>query len=153
MVDSAPVRRSEIVGALSLATDLGMGLPLETGLRAAVLAAGLAREVDPDIAADAYALALLRFVGCTADASGVNAFFGDEIAFNTDAVAAMYDDPASMLRFMLARAGAGHGPLTRTVTAVRLAATAAARAGGPSERWLPWASKPTSHSTDAGSMR
>jgi HD-GYP domain-containing protein (c-di-GMP phosphodiesterase class II) len=121
-----PVRRAEVVGTLSLATDLGMGLPLETGLRAAVLAAGLARaaRAEESVAADAYALALLRFIGCTADASGVNDFFGDEIAFNAEAVPRFYGNPLSALRFMLGRAGTGQPPVERMATLARFVATA-----------------------------
>jgi hypothetical protein len=36
-----PIRAAEVVGALSLATDLGTGQPLEHALRSAVLAVRL----------------------------------------------------------------------------------------------------------------
>jgi hypothetical protein len=35
--DERPIRAAEVVGALSLATDLGTGQPLEHALRSAVL--------------------------------------------------------------------------------------------------------------------
>ena len=78
-----PLRRAELLASLSLAADLGMGQPLESAQRTAILtvalgrAAGLrARELK-----DAYYLAFLRYVGCTADAPIAAAVFGgDEIA-------------------------------------------------------------------------
>lgn len=114
----APIRRAELVGALSLATDLGVGLPLESGLRGAVLAADLARTtgLGEDEAADAYALAHLRFIGCTADSHTMASFFGDEIAFNAEAVPAFYGGSAEVMRFMLTRLDAGGQPLHRLRT-------------------------------------
>ncbi|MBO0818445.1 MAG: LuxR family transcriptional regulator, partial [Actinobacteria bacterium] len=42
---SGPLRLAEAVGALSLATDLAMGQPLEHGLRTAVLAVRVAQAI------------------------------------------------------------------------------------------------------------
>jgi hypothetical protein len=42
---SRPLRLAEAVGALSLATDLAMGQPLEHGLRTAVLAVRVAQAM------------------------------------------------------------------------------------------------------------
>ena len=42
---SRPLRLAEAVGALSLATDLAMGQPLEHGLRTAVLAVRIAQAM------------------------------------------------------------------------------------------------------------
>ena len=67
---SARVRLAEPVAALSLATDLGMGQPLEQALRTCLLAVAAGSELGLDGAtrSDSYYLALLRFVGCTSDA-------------------------------------------------------------------------------------
>ena len=40
------VSRAEVVGALSLATDVGMSLPLESGLRICRLAVALAEQAE-----------------------------------------------------------------------------------------------------------
>jgi HD-GYP domain-containing protein (c-di-GMP phosphodiesterase class II) len=63
------VRLGELLGALSLATDLAAGLPLETSLRTCVLATRLARLVGitgPGELAEVRRATLLRHLGCTA---------------------------------------------------------------------------------------
>jgi len=122
---SGPLRRAEVVGALSLATDLGLGLPLESGLRGAVLAAGLARHLGADdvTAEDAYSLAVLRFIGCTASSDVAADFFGDEIAFNAESVPAFYGDPSEVGRFMLSRLGGGAGAGHKVATLGRFLVT------------------------------
>src|SRR5690606_11589608 len=78
------IRLAELVAALSLATDLGTGQPLEHALRTCLLAtvAGEQLGLRSSALGDVYYLALLRFVGCTADAHEEAALVGgDEIAF------------------------------------------------------------------------
>ena len=57
-----PIRAAEVVGALSLATDLGIGQPLEHALRTAVLAVRLGElaEASAQELVDTYYVALLR---------------------------------------------------------------------------------------------
>ena len=57
---------------------LGMGRPLETAQRTAILAVALGRAAGlaPRDLKDAYHLAFLRFVGCTADAPLAAAILG-----------------------------------------------------------------------------
>lgn len=64
------VRAAELIAALSLATDLGMGLPFEHGLHSTLVAMRLAdkRAVDARTASQVYYGCLLFYVGCTADA-------------------------------------------------------------------------------------
>lgn len=58
---SRPLRLAEAVGALSLATDLAMGQPLEHGLRTAVLAVRMAQAMGlPERARLARAAAMAR---------------------------------------------------------------------------------------------
>lgn len=68
-VDSDRVRTAEVVAALSLATDLGMGFPFEHGLGATSLAMRLAGllEVDSDTATGVFYSSLLMYSGCTTD--------------------------------------------------------------------------------------
>lgn len=77
-----PLHVSELLAALSLATDLGTGHPLERALRTCLIAVRLGEIAQVDEAAlkDAYYVALLRFVGCTADMQALSATFGDEQA-------------------------------------------------------------------------
>jgi HD-GYP domain-containing protein (c-di-GMP phosphodiesterase class II) len=76
------VRRNEVIGVLSLATDFAIGQPLGYGLRSAVASVALARAMglSDGIATEAYYHGLLRYCGCTAETDKLNALFGDEIA-------------------------------------------------------------------------
>ena len=78
-------RLAELTVALSLATDLGTGQPMEHGLRTTWLSLQVAKALGLDGAAQScvYYVALLRFVGCTSDSSETAAMSGgDELAFN-----------------------------------------------------------------------
>ena len=71
--------------ALSLASDLGTGQPVDHGLRTCWLSLAVADALDLDEAMRScvYYVALLRFVGCTSDASETAMLAGgDDIAFN-----------------------------------------------------------------------
>jgi HD-GYP domain-containing protein (c-di-GMP phosphodiesterase class II) len=77
------LRLAELMAAISLATDLQHGYPLETGLRRTLLAVGLARELglEGQDLSDVYYTALLEQLGCTGGAHELAAFVrGDEIA-------------------------------------------------------------------------
>jgi len=76
-------RRAELIAALSLAIDLGLGLPLEHMLRSCWIAMRLADLVGAG-AADretAYYGGLLAWIGCHADSEEFAELFGDDIAF------------------------------------------------------------------------
>ncbi|HEY7269001.1 MAG TPA: HD domain-containing phosphohydrolase, partial [Dehalococcoidia bacterium] len=82
MSEESP-RLAELVGGLSLATDLGAGLGMETALRTCLLAVELGRGlgVQGEALRDVYYTALLRFIGCTAYAHETAAQFGgDDLA-------------------------------------------------------------------------
>ncbi len=75
------MRLLEVIGPLSLATDLGNGQPLETALRCALLGAALSRihgfaaeEVDA-----AFWAGILRFGGCIATSFEEASFTGDDL--------------------------------------------------------------------------
>src|SRR3712207_6410215 len=74
------VRLAEVVAALSLATDLGTGHPIERSLRSCLLGLhfGGALGLGDAQLREIYYVALLRWVGCTADTTR-SAIFGDEI--------------------------------------------------------------------------
>jgi hypothetical protein len=80
---------AEIVAALSLATDLGYGQPMEHVLRSSVIALRLSATLGLDDAerASVYYVGLLACVGCFADAHEQARWFGDDIALKAD----MYD--------------------------------------------------------------
>jgi HD-GYP domain-containing protein (c-di-GMP phosphodiesterase class II) len=127
---SVPLRRAELMAALSLATDFGTGQPLNHALRTCVLATHFGAELGLDEAElrTVYDVALLRGAGCVADSAAVAARFGDEIAANA---AISQIDPADMraaLGLIFRQAGAGKPFLQRA------GMIGAALAAGPGER-------------------
>lgn len=86
VVDAPPanaerVRAADVIGALSLGTDLAMGLPLEHGLQSALVAMRIGERlgVDHATAREVYYGSLLFYVGCTADAEVAAGLFEEDI--------------------------------------------------------------------------
>ncbi len=82
---AAPGRLAELTIALSLASDLGTGQPMEHGLHTCWLSLAVADALGLDASTRScvYYVALLRFLGCTADASETAVLAGgDDVAFN-----------------------------------------------------------------------
>jgi HD-GYP domain-containing protein (c-di-GMP phosphodiesterase class II) len=104
------LRLTGLVAALSLATDLGTGQPMGHALRACRLAVVLARELDLDDAAraDVHYVALLRFLGCTADAPETARLAGgDNLAFLAAMAPAYMGSPAEGVRELARQTGRG----------------------------------------------
>jgi hypothetical protein len=97
--DHADLRLAELILPFSMATDVGTGEPIESALRACVLAVhfGDAAGLSEAELSDVYYLLLLRYAGCTADAPTVAAIFGDEKAFRAQTSTVDYGDPAEMI--------------------------------------------------------
>ena len=77
------LRLAELLAALSLATDLGNGMPLERTMRTALMSVEVGRHLglpDRDVSS-AFYLALLRAIGCTAFAHEEAQAYGDDIAY------------------------------------------------------------------------
>lgn len=83
------IRLAELMAALSIATDLGMGQPLEYALCVCVLAVRLGESLGlgESELREVYYLALLRHIGCNAETYVMAALFGDELALRTDMAA------------------------------------------------------------------
>jgi len=92
------VRAAELVATLSLATDLGIGLPFEHGLHSTLLAMRLAErlEVGAETASRTYYGCLLFYIGCTADAE-VTAELFDEGALLTHFTPVMFGSRAQTM--------------------------------------------------------
>lgn len=94
------LRLAELLGALSLVTDLGMGDPPEEAMRACLLASHLARSSDLDDhdVATVYWTTLLRHIGCTASAHEEAAHTGgNEIALRPPASRTDFRSPKENL--------------------------------------------------------
>ena len=75
------VQSAELVAALCLASDLGMGFPFEHGLHTTLIAMRLADRlgVDGEDLSQTYYACLLAHSGCTTDAHVTAEVFGDSL--------------------------------------------------------------------------
>jgi HD-GYP domain-containing protein (c-di-GMP phosphodiesterase class II) len=110
------LRRAEVIAALSLATDLSMGQPVEFALKSCVLGMrlGEALGLNAEDLSQVYYQSLLRYVGCNAEVHALAAMMGDELAFRHDF--ALIDpgrasEVAPLVFGYLRRANAGAAPL------------------------------------------
>ena len=110
------LRLAELIAALSLATDLGMGQPLEQALRTCLVALALGERLGlngPQLS-EVYYVALLRFVGCTADAhEAAQMAGGDDIALRAAIAPVLGGSPPEFMRSVLPVVGEGKPPLRR----------------------------------------
>jgi HD-GYP domain-containing protein (c-di-GMP phosphodiesterase class II)/DNA-binding CsgD family transcriptional regulator len=111
------LRCAELLTALSLITDLGMGNAPETAMRGCLIATRLSRwlGLDDRSAADVYYTTLLRYVGCTAPAHE-QAFLsgGDDIGLRSRRAPIDSSRRREALGFMLRLSKGGDRPLRRT---------------------------------------
>jgi HD-GYP domain-containing protein (c-di-GMP phosphodiesterase class II) len=101
--NTSGIRTAEIIAAISMATDLAMGFPLEHGLRSGVIAARLCDrlEVDPETASQAYFLSLLFYVGCNAPVDVGWDMFGDDDSLRTYATPFRFGTRAEIAKGMM----------------------------------------------------
>ncbi|MFC9788412.1 HD domain-containing phosphohydrolase [Rhodococcus sp. NPDC127528] len=121
-------RRAELLAALSLAIDLGLGQPMEHMLRSAVVATRLSDRCGLDAAqrGTVYYATLIAWIGCHADSHELAALFGDDIAFRADTYRV---DRAGLpfLRLMLRHTGDGLPVWDRGLRQAAFLVTARAR--------------------------
>jgi HD-GYP domain-containing protein (c-di-GMP phosphodiesterase class II) len=110
-----PLRAAELVAALSVATDLGTGQPLEHAVRSAVLAVRLGElaGASADELADTYYVALLHASGCTSNGHEAGLLFGDDIAHRAAFYLIDPTKPDEVLEFYRAFVGLGRPPEVR----------------------------------------
>ena len=116
---------AELVSTLSIASDLGMGRPVERVLRQTVIAMRLADavSVDPAVRAATYYTSLLTWVGCAADTSDIAVLFGEEERLYADS----HDDdltPMAMGMFVARHLGRGGSSVRRVGMVGHFLATA-----------------------------
>ena len=100
----AGTRVAELTIALSLATDLGTGQPMEHGLRTCSLALAASESIGLDATTRSlvYYVALLRFIGCTSDASDTAVLAGgDDLVFNATMAPMLNAQPGESTRFFV----------------------------------------------------
>jgi len=103
------VTLAELLAVLSLATDLGLGQPMEHVLRQCLIALRLADRMGLDEAGQevVYYAALVAWVGCHVDAYEQAKWFGDDTALKTDFRHTDFAFPGSRPLFMLRHLGTG----------------------------------------------
>jgi putative nucleotidyltransferase with HDIG domain len=102
------LRLADLLAALSVATDLGMGQEPEKAVRTCLLATQLARAMDlpdPDVH-DVFYTALLKHLGCTAPSHETAYLLGDDLA---GAPVAERTDVADRREALALTAAAGKG--------------------------------------------
>jgi HD-GYP domain-containing protein (c-di-GMP phosphodiesterase class II) len=112
-------RRAELLAALSLAIDLGLGQPMEHMLRSCVLGRRLCEQIglDDEVKDRVFYATLLAWIGCHADSHELAKVFGDDI----DLRAGMYTIDMRGLRLvglLLSRAGSASPAPVRAVRAI-----------------------------------
>jgi HD-GYP domain-containing protein (c-di-GMP phosphodiesterase class II) len=108
------VRLAELVAALSLATDLGLGQPQQHIIRQTLIAMRMAEGegYSDDERAAIFYVSLLAWVGCVADAHEMGKWFGDDLSVRADSyLVDMTGLP--MMRFMLGHIASGSSPIRR----------------------------------------
>jgi hypothetical protein len=108
-------RLAEVIGILAMATDLGIGVPMEHTVRTCLLSLELGRHVGLSRVelVDLHDLTLLRMLGCTAGSADAAAYFGDELAFGRNSQHLDYGDPEGFGRWVMESFGADREPAER----------------------------------------
>ncbi len=119
------VRLAELLATLSLVTDLGNGQPLEKALRGSLLAVRIGQELglkDQELS-DAYYVAMLSGLGCTAFAHELSeAVGGDEIKAKATGQAMDPGRPQEILAMVLFHVAEDRPPLERARLVLRMIA-------------------------------
>ncbi|MGB8643596.1 MAG: HD domain-containing phosphohydrolase [Anaerolineae bacterium] len=119
---SSGVRLAELMAALSIATDLGMGQPMEFALSACVLAVRLADKCgySEEALREVYYQALLRYIGCNAETDWFASIVGDEQQMRTEFAQIDNGNPSAVVSTLIhaiqaANAGASALTIARAV--------------------------------------
>ncbi|HTF51168.1 MAG TPA: HD domain-containing phosphohydrolase [Pseudonocardia sp.] len=120
---AAGVRLAELVAALSLATDLGLGQPREHVLRQTLIAQRLAASAGwAEHQRAVFYVSQLAWVGCISDSHELAKWFGDDLLLRSDSYQVDMAGPP-MARFLLSHIGSGAPPLRRLTTIGRFLAS------------------------------
>gem|GEM_PF-5503184 len=115
-----------MVAALSLATDLGIAVPVEHGLHSTLFALRLGERlgIDAPTTMQTYYISLLFHVGCTATAQVGAELFGEDDALTTYATATRWGSRPQVM--------AGMARAVAPPSGNRCCAPPSSRAGCPS---------------------
>jgi HD-GYP domain-containing protein (c-di-GMP phosphodiesterase class II) len=117
------VRLAELVAAFSLATDLGLGQPMEHVLRSWLIASRMGERmgIESETRRSLYFVITLAMAGCVAETPELAIWFGDDIALRRDKFEVDFAGFAKQA-FSLRHSALGSPPLERFRRSVRMAA-------------------------------
>lgn len=118
------VRLAELMAAMSVATDYGMGQPIDYAQASCLLGMRLAQAagLGPDDLRNVYYQALLRFIGCNAETYLMASVLGDELALRAEFARVDSSKPRQVVPLLLRfirQANAGASPLAMAGALVR----------------------------------
>jgi HD domain len=118
----ARLRLADLLAGLSVASDLGFGLPPETAMRSCLLATGLARKLDlsEDEVGNTFYASLLFHVGCPAYSHETAALFGNELTILGAVAKTNVADPGDFATTLIPEATRGLAPGSRDELAGRI---------------------------------
>jgi HD-GYP domain-containing protein (c-di-GMP phosphodiesterase class II) len=114
---SARLRLADLLGGLSIAADLGFGLPPEEAMRSCLIATSLARQqgLGEDEVADTFYTTLLGHIGCAAVSYEASAVFGNELILTRAAAKMNLADPEDVARILVTEVTQRMAPSTRAM--------------------------------------
>lgn len=123
------------MAAVSLAADLGMGQPLESGLATCAVATNLALRLGLDVGLRQriYDLALLQHIGCTSVSAEMASILGDELVMRQHAATLDFSDQRQMFVFLLGHVSRVNPPLRRPAALTRAVALGGRISAGAAE--------------------
>jgi HD-GYP domain-containing protein (c-di-GMP phosphodiesterase class II) len=118
----ARLRLADLLAGLSVACDLGFGLPPETAMRSCLLATGLARKLglSEDEVGDTFYASLLFHVGCPSYSHETAALFGNELTLLRAVAMTNLADPDGYTETLIPEATRGLPRRSREELAARL---------------------------------
>ena len=124
MGEAPPPRLAEVMAAMSLAVDIGMGQPMEHGLGVCLLAVRFGDDLGLSAAElqEVFEIALLRHIGCTADTVGFAAVLGDELTARGRGAFVDWARPPEAFGFMVRQIARSHPPARAAYKLARLPA-------------------------------
>jgi HD-GYP domain-containing protein (c-di-GMP phosphodiesterase class II) len=116
------LRLADLIAGLSIASDLGFGLPPESAMRSCVIATRLARfhGLAEDDVRDSFYTSLLLHVGCPGFSHETSALFGNELAVTRAVARTNLADPSDYAATLIPEATRGLPPRSKEQLADRL---------------------------------
>ena len=109
------LRLADVLAGLSMAADMGYGLPVGQAMRSCLIGVSLARRLDLSDAevADTFYTSLPVHVGCVGFAHEMASVFGDENVANRAGAKTNLADPRDVITSLIPETILGMGPAAR----------------------------------------